>query len=175
MVFATVRLPFPSVVEQVARANDHVCHDPCLRTARASRGRGSSLTLGTSIVTTLRFSPASAAQRVFSFGFDAPFQSDGQIECEHRSSVSLLPLGAIHGSAPAEFASPQLRTSRGNLPACFRGRLPGRFQFSSPEVISASTSFPRLRLPNKAPEPTPTSGTVAAEPLGVPAAVVAHL
>jgi len=29
--------------------------------------------------------------------------------------------------------------------------------------------------PNKAPEPTTTSGTVAAEPLGVPAAVVAHL
>jgi hypothetical protein len=29
--------------------------------------------------------------------------------------------------------------------------------------------------PNQAPEPTPTSGTVAAEPLGVPAAVVAHL
>ncbi len=29
--------------------------------------------------------------------------------------------------------------------------------------------------PNKSPEPTPTSGTVAAEPLGVPAAVVAHL
>ncbi len=30
-------------------------------------------------------------------------------------------------------------------------------------------------MPNKTPEPTPTSGTVAAEPLGVPAAVVAHL
>jgi len=29
--------------------------------------------------------------------------------------------------------------------------------------------------PNQAPEPTPTSGTVAAEPLGAPAAVVAHL
>ncbi len=29
--------------------------------------------------------------------------------------------------------------------------------------------------PNQSPEPTPTSGTVAAEPLGVPAAVVAHL
>jgi len=29
--------------------------------------------------------------------------------------------------------------------------------------------------PNQAPEPTTTSGTVAAEPLGVPAAVVAHL
>ncbi len=31
------------------------------------------------------------------------------------------------------------------------------------------------KLPNKAPEPTTTSGTVAAEPLDVPAAVVAHL
>ncbi len=29
--------------------------------------------------------------------------------------------------------------------------------------------------PNQAPEPTTTSGTVAAKPLGVPAAVVAHL
>jgi hypothetical protein len=33
--------------EPGARANDHSCHDPCLRTARASCGRGSSLTLGT--------------------------------------------------------------------------------------------------------------------------------
>ncbi len=31
------------------------------------------------------------------------------------------------------------------------------------------------QMPNKAPEPTTTAGTVAAEPLGVPAAVVAHL
>jgi hypothetical protein len=35
--------------------------------------------------------------------------------------------------------------------------------------------FPMQYRPNKAPEPTTTSGTVAAEPLGVPAAVVAHL
>jgi len=32
-----------------------------------------------------------------------------------------------------------------------------------------------LQKPNKSPEPTPTAGTVAAEPLGVPAAGVAHL
>ncbi len=112
---------------------------------------------------------------MFSFGFDAHFQSDDQFEFEHRTSVLLPPHGAILGSAQAEFVSSRLRFSPGSLSASFRGRFPGSFQFSSPAVISTVTNSPRLRLPNQSPEPTPTSGTVAAEPLGVPAAVVAHL
>ncbi len=43
------RGPSPAMVplaEPGARANDLSCHDPCYRTARASRDRGSSLTLG---------------------------------------------------------------------------------------------------------------------------------
>ncbi len=43
-------------------------------------------------------------------------------------------------------------------------------------LLSGMTLILRAKQkPNKSPEPTPTSGTVAAEPLGVPAAVVAHL
>ncbi len=47
---------------------------------------------------------------------------------------------------------------------------------SAPAARSLQPSvFAPRASSNKSPEPTPTSGTVAAEPLGVPAAVVAHL
>jgi len=45
----------------------------------------------------------------------------------------------------------------------------------SPGQSALVPPWPETKKPNKAPEPTTTSGTVAAEPLGVPAAVVAHL
>jgi hypothetical protein len=54
-----------------ARANDHSCHDPCLRTARASGGRGSSLTFGKIV-----FGESAAVEASES---DSPFEKMSEI------------------------------------------------------------------------------------------------
>jgi hypothetical protein len=57
-------------------------------------------------------------------------------------------------------------------PAAAKGMIGPEFPVTS---LAFRVGFRFAPGPNQAPEPTTTSGTVAAEPLGVPVAVVAHL
>jgi hypothetical protein len=58
---------------------------------------------------------------------------------------------------------------------CFREKEGSRFSFQELVRFFFSVSVPRLRSPNKAPEPTGTSVTIRADARLAPAALVAHL
>jgi len=85
----------------------------------------------------------------------------------------------FHGPRlPEEVISALPHLERAFVRALNRGQPPGALLSLWRNLVSGTPKPQVLRLqiqPNKAPEPTPTSGTVAAQPLGVPAAVVAHL
>jgi hypothetical protein len=94
-------------------------------------------------------------------------------ECK-RDSGLVVRYGAIAFLEGTDFSGSSLAVSimPSTNPAAARRRIGPESPATS---LAFTVGFRIAHGPNQAPEPTPTSGTVAAEPLGVPAAVVAHL
>ncbi len=101
-------------------------------------------------------------------------ESQGQVPDRERDSGFGLRDSAIAFFGGADFgrSSSAAMTIPSTNPAAARSLI-GSDLSTTPLAFRVGFRF--APGPNQAPEPTPTSGTVAAEPLGVPAAVVAHL
>jgi hypothetical protein len=195
MLFISAVASSSAFAQQGARANDHVCHDPCCCTVRASRGRGSSLTFGETARCVGRFLDAkvqSAAWVILMQG------RSRERRTQHRTSKKGACIaGGIRGE-------PEVGGSRQSGERV-RSRVPRRRIVSSPASVVLKhegrrfvfqfrfTALRSIRIPgapNKSPEPTPTSVTPrATAPFSemkpptetrwparvVPAVVVAHL
>ena len=173
--------------EQVARANDHVWHSRGGAAWCASRSRGSSLTFDKAAMSSRELSTQTMETQADVY----PIADEQRDE---RAARPLFPAGARFGFDPTLWFRPEPGGFTGATPPAsglvrrsqsLSGNFAMRSHFPRTQTASqASAPSTRFLRPsvfasrassNKSPEPTTTSGTVAAEPLGVPAAVVAHL